>query len=60
MIANRFIDECSGELEEDFNPLDAEELEFQIFTNMLDSHVWFYSPRVQIRFEIWRSEFERE
>jgi hypothetical protein len=60
MIANRFINECSGELEEEFNPLDAEELKFQVFTNMLDSHIWFNSPRVQSRFETWRSEFERE
>jgi hypothetical protein len=51
MIASRFIDECSSELEENFNPLDAEELEFQVFTNMLDSHIWFDSPRVQSRFE---------
>jgi hypothetical protein len=31
-------------LESDFDPLDAEELEYQTFTNMLDSHVWFDSP----------------
>jgi hypothetical protein len=60
MIASRFIDECSGELEEEFNPLDAEEFEFQVFTNMLDLHIWFSSPRMQTRFESWRSEFKRE
>jgi hypothetical protein len=59
MIAQRFLDECLWELESDFDPFDAEELVYQTFTNMLDSHVWFDSPRVQRRFEAWRESVER-
>ena len=46
MVANKFLDE-HREIFEEY------EKEFEIFTNFMDSHIWFTDEFVQSKYEAW-------
>ena len=46
MVANKFLDEHK-EIFEKY------EKEFEIFTNFMDSHIWFTDEFVQSKYEAW-------
>ena len=48
-VARQFLDEIPSRAR-----LHASTLEYTVFTNCMDSHVWFEDERLEERFEEWR------
>lgn len=48
-VAGQFLDELPSRVR-----LNASTLEFTIFTNCMDSHLWFDDERVNAIYEDWR------
>lgn len=60
-IANRFFDEYKNQIEEILNIRNLEQYRsendvYEIYTNYLDSHLWFKDEKVQALFEQSRYE----